>query len=151
MIAWKHKPVHARRFGGLANWIKYLGDDKQTQATFNNVLKAWEAEHGPPDATVARRKFEIMKRELDELILQPAVENSDVKFSLVIPPYFRYLHAYWLRDHVNEFLTFQEWLHYLAYVASMHPNVKVYGFDDLEYADKIENYKDLFHYAPDMN
>ena len=31
------------------------------------------------------------------------------------------------------------------------PNMKIYGFDDLDYADNIANYKDLTHYNVDMN
>lgn len=31
------------------------------------------------------------------------------------------------------------------------PNAILYGFDDLDYADHIENYRDLTHYNIDMN
>lgn len=34
---------------------------------------------------------------------------------------------------------------------SQYPNVKIYGFDDLDYVDNIANYKDTSHYNIDMN
>ena len=34
---------------------------------------------------------------------------------------------------------------------SKYPNVKIYGFDDLDYADDLRNYKDEAHYNIDMN
>ncbi|EGK8077032.1 hypothetical protein IO383_001495, partial [Campylobacter lari] len=32
-----------------------------------------------------------------------------------------------------------------------YPNVKIYGFDNLNYADNTMNYMDLVHYNIDMN
>ena len=35
--------------------------------------------------------------------------------------------------------------------SAKYPNVKVYGFDDLDYADNLANYCDDTHYNVDMN
>jgi hypothetical protein len=86
----------------------------------------------------------------EENILQAAVKHPDVTFSLIITPYFRYSNAYSLQDDANNLL-FEIWLRYLANIDRVHDNISIYGFDDLDYSDKIENYKDLHHYAPDMN
>ncbi|EAJ5682006.1 hypothetical protein BXA13_06775 [Campylobacter lari] len=40
---------------------------------------------------------------------------------------------------------------YLVDESQKYSNVKIYGFDDLDYADDIANYKDLTHYNIDMN
>ncbi|CAM4085776.1 hypothetical protein [Campylobacter armoricus] len=40
---------------------------------------------------------------------------------------------------------------YIIQKSKTFENVKIYGFDDLDYADNIANYKDLNHYNIDMN
>ena len=42
-------------------------------------------------------------------------------------------------------------LRYIITQSSSYKNVKIYGFDDLDYADDIANYKDLIHYNTDLN
>lgn len=54
-------------------------------------------------------------------------------------------------DNSKYFYTWAKSLRYFITQSSSYKNVKVYGFDDLDYADDIANYKDLAHYNKDLN
>ena len=54
-------------------------------------------------------------------------------------------------DNSKYFYTWEKSLRYFITQSSNYKNVKVYGFDDLDYADDIANYKDLPHYNKDLN
>ncbi|WP_416860394.1 hypothetical protein [Helicobacter ganmani] len=48
-------------------------------------------------------------------------------------------------------MQFHSTLLWLVSEIEKYPNATLYGFDDIDYADKIANYKDLTHYNIDMN
>ncbi|MBF7068546.1 hypothetical protein [Campylobacter volucris] len=91
----------------------------------------------------------IIKNALNENIFNLIKDNKNTNFYLIIPTYSRLYHAL----NYNNYC-FNEWKKILTIIiqeSQKYPNVKIYGFDDLDYADDIANYKDLEHYNVDMN
>ena len=136
------------RFGGIKQWLKYpyefgtnAGGDLDIRDT---ARMAAAIKYNPKSFEGSIRAHQ---KYVDENLLTFARQNPSVKFSIVIPTYSRLY--YRLNDEVfPKARVILKWL--INEVANLE-NVKIYGFDDLTYADKISNYKDLTHYNVDMN
>jgi hypothetical protein len=147
--AWKDVWSSKRFFGGFDNWTRYRG--RLIDDAFERVLNDTKAQPKAFDAEAARAKFETIKLTLDADVLPFAREYRDTQFSLIVPPYFRYGYSHWLRKDPTSFQGYLLWLRYLATLSEKYSNVAVYAFGDMDYSDKIENYKDLDHYSYEMN
>ncbi len=83
-------------------------------------------------------------------ILSFVEQNKTTKFYFIVPTYSRL--NYKINHHFGgSFLQFHSTLLWLVSEIEKYPNATLYGFDDIDYADKIANYKDLTHYNIDMN
>ncbi|MCV3383251.1 hypothetical protein L8T82_05195 [Campylobacter sp. IFREMER_LSEM_CL292] len=92
----------------------------------------------------------VLKNHIDIYIFNYAKMYPNVQFSLILPTYSRVYHKMAQVD----FQYYQQWVDLVKYIilkSKTLENVKIYGFDDLDYADDIANYKDLNHYNIDMN
>ena len=103
---------------------------------------------------------------LKEHILHYVAENPQIKFHFILPtqsrffwklPYFWNRTNVWIEDtttyrspqqYYNDYKTMLIWL---VQECAKYENVKIYGFDDLDYADNLDNYTDARHYNVDMN
>lgn len=139
------------RFGGIKQWLKYPYENKGVNFTdFNGgnldikdsvTMKNYLIYNPKPfiDSIQSNQKY------LEENLLIFVRQNPSVKFSIVIPTYSRLF--YRLNDKIQpKAKVILKWL-----VSQNLPNMQIYGFDDLDYADDIANYKDLTHYNVDMN
>ena len=143
-----------RHFRGFAFWGEWQKNEvtKQYSAYLANDLR-------PQSKQTKRLDFEAQKAYLQEGILEMIRENPQIRFSLIYPPYPRFFYALFPLDDVyhkgrnsKEMLAETEkilkWL--VAEIKNLD-NAKIYGFDDLPYADDITNYCDRTHYYIDMN
>ncbi len=139
------------RFGGIKQWLKYPYEFG-TNAAFNGGDLDIRDTERMIDALKYNSKFfegsiKPNQEYVEKNLLSFARQNPSVKFSIVIPTYSRLY--YRLNDEVfPKARVILKWL--VNEVANLE-NVKIYGFDDLPYADDIANYKDLTHYNVDMN
>ena len=77
-------------------------------------------------------------------------------FYIIIPAYSRLFYRKemekgYFKNNSIYFYTWKEILTWLIKETSHYSNVTFYGFDTLDYADNIANYKDSTHYNIDMN
>lgn len=135
---------HNARFGGMQKWLENSENDQ-----IKDTIKELSSMITPPpynpvhfsDSIVSNQRF------LEENLLTFARANPNTKFSIVIPTYSRLFYRLNSEIFPKEKVILK-WL--VNEVANME-NVAIYGFDDLDYADEIANYKDLTHYNVDMN
>ncbi|AJC94505.1 hypothetical protein FVD15_00615 [Campylobacter volucris] len=84
-------------------------------------------------------------------------QQTNINFHLIIPTQPRIFYKlkkyrdYFDSSVENYFFSFYKNIQFIVQQSQYYPNVKIYGFDDLDYADDIANYKDLVHYNIDMN
>ena len=133
---------HNARFGGINKWLENK-DNEQIKDTIKELANMSDSPRYNPkpftDSIESNQKY------LEENLLAFVRQNPSVKFSIIIPPYSRLF--YRLNDNIYpKAKVILKWL-----VSQNLPNMKIYGFDDLPYADDIANYKDLTHYNVDMN
>lgn len=140
-IARKHGPF------GFENW-DFKKDRKFTESILNT--QKFYLQH---NIDIKSSQQYINTELLDFIKTHP-----NTKFHLIIPTYSRILYriltldrdSYYNKDNIL-FSKYQAILKWLILETSKYPNVKIYGFDNLEYADNMDNYKDPAHYNIDMN
>lgn len=134
-------------FGGFEKWNKGWWSDKKFQ---NELLKAQDFK---PNFNIDVSDFKnYTKRHLLSFIKK----YPDTQFHLIIPSYSRLnyrrlSYGEYYNKNSELFSKYYVILKWLIKETSKYPNVKIYGFDDLAYADDIRNYKDPAHYNIDMN
>ncbi|MCH5322442.1 MAG: hypothetical protein J1E31_02510 [Helicobacter sp.] len=100
------------------------------------------------------RNIEITKNNIKKYALELIQDNPNINFYFIVPTYSRLsykLNQYVERKNTNSFFRYKAILQWFILEASKYPNVKIYGFDDLDYADNVSNYRDRLHYNIDMN
>ncbi|WP_086290576.1 hypothetical protein [Campylobacter devanensis] len=142
---------HKKIFGGFDNWIKHKNNNQVNQTLIdikNGNIKNIEKED--------IGDISPQQDYLHKYLIRFFRDYPDTKFSIIIPTYSRLFYrmqnikrAY--SDNSKYFYTWAKSLKYFITQSSSYKNVKVYGFDDLDYADDIANYKDLAHYNKDLN
>ncbi|WP_086267920.1 hypothetical protein [Campylobacter devanensis] len=142
---------HKKIFGGFDNWIKHKNHNQVNQTLIdikNGNIKNIEKED--------IGDISPQQDYLHKYLIRFFRDYPDTKFSIIIPTYSRLFYrmqnikrAY--SDNSKYFYTWAKSLRYFITQSSSYKNVKVYGFDDLDYADDIANYKDLAHYNKDLN
>ena len=98
--------------------------------------------------------IEPSKDDIKKYILEFIKDNPNINFYLIIPTYSRLsykLNQYADRKNTNSFFRYEAILRWFILEARKYPNLKIYGFDDLDYADNVANYRDKLHYNIDMN
>ncbi|WP_086242740.1 hypothetical protein [Campylobacter devanensis] len=141
-------------FGGFDNWIKNKDNDVIKQPLIdikNGNIKNIDNQDIIGDIDILAQQDYLHK-----YLIRFFRDYPDTKFSIIIPTYSRLFYrmqnikgAY--SDNSKYFYTWEKSLRYFIAQSSSYKNVKVYGFDDLDYADDIANYKDLPHYNKDLN
>lgn len=143
IVRWIQEKSHSERFGGIENWIKFR-NNKQLEGVLES-LSQYEAQN-PKENLIAEDSSTQIQEYISKNILRFVEQNPQIQFYFVIPTYSRL--NYKLK---SSFSQFQSTLLWLVLEIDKLPNATLYGFDDLDYADKIANYKDLTHYNVDMN
>lgn len=141
-------------FGGMANWTKW--QKEQTTKQYSEYVKN---DFRPTSEETKRLNFDEQKIYLQESILQIIKENPHIEFYLIFPPYPRFFYALFPFEEVYHkgrngkeiFAEVRQILPYLTQEVANLENAKIYGFDNLDYADNITNYCDHSHYYLDMN
>lgn len=134
-----------KNFGDINNWNKKsINHILQELSNINNKNKYIKLN------TKKNQKY------IDDNIINFIKQNKYINFYIIIPAYSR---LFYKIDKYTEYKIdkniyysiYKKSLIYLAQECEKYPNVKIYGFDDLDYADDIANYKDPVHYNIDMN
>ena len=140
---WKNEPSHYKRFGGFQKWLENRDNDqiKETIKKLENLktIPVFEIKNN-------EKEWHLRKSFFQKNILDFAKKYPQTQFHLIIPTYSRLYYV--LDNKAGEFAYFIKWL---VLETNNLKNVKIYGFDEGDYADDIANYKDLTHYHFKMN
>lgn len=133
---WAKENYHARRFGGFSNWLKFAHEDDQIKGAFKQLLS------DVPDCNDGQHYKQIV----DEEIL-PLFEHTDTTFHLIISPYSALYWAHFLKNYDCMMKGYE----YLIERSQKYNNVHIYWLYDEKFVFDITKYKDLTHYAMDIN
>ncbi|SUW84360.1 hypothetical protein [Campylobacter hominis] len=146
---WFNSKWHSSRFGGFDNWIKFK-DDNQIKDAFNVIIDA--------NKTISSGKFqnfsgdfEKQTKYLDDKILKFVKNYPQTDFILILPPYSTLYKAIKFQTKNKEFDFEMKLVKFLVNESKKYSNLKIYGFNDLNFTDDIANYKDLTHYSEKIN
>lgn len=148
IVSWVDIEDHVGRFGGFENWVKFKNHE-QLKDTFK-TLSQYEASSLKKNSIIDKLNNTRIQKNITKSILKFVEQNQQTQFYFVIPTYSRLRYKLDSRFGDN-FLQFQSTLSWFVSELEKYPNATLYGFDDLDYADEIANYKDLTHYNIDMN
>lgn len=146
LVSWIDWQDMKGRFGGFENWVKFKNNE-QIKGAFK-VMSQYEKTESHL-GTAKDLNMQIQENIIKN-ILSFVEQNKTTKFYFIVPTYSRL--NYKINHHFGgSFLQFHSTLLWLVSEIEKYPNATLYGFDDIDYADKIANYKDLTHYNIDMN
>lgn len=147
ITSWYNKNKH--RFGGFQNWIEYKNDERVKQILL--AIKNSKLHNLKKPTTI---NTAMQQEYIYQYLINFIKKSPNTKFSIIIPPYLKLFYVVensFTDNNSMHFYTWNEILKWFVKETSKLENVKVYGFDDLDYADNIANYNDLSHYNKDMN
>ncbi len=88
---------------------------------------------------------------IDKYVVNYIKENPNVTFHIILPLYYRYYYATWAQVDTYKYLLHKQALRHIVNATKKLNNLHIYGFENLEYADNIINYKDIKHHNSDFN
>lgn len=151
--AWMTQPGQMIRFGGLNNWIRDQHDPvagKFLHTTLPRVAAlALARTREKPVSDIGQ--LQEAKEYIYKNIFSYIKNAQQTKFYLVFPPYWRFTYAEWRQSDPSRFALHQDIIRYVVSQADILKNVEIYGFEDCNFVDDIEIYKDTVHYHPRIN
>lgn len=146
--------ANKKYFGGMANWNEW--QKEQAVRLYSEYVKN---DFRPKSEETKRLNFDEQKIYLQESILRIIKENPQIEFYLIFPPHTRFYYALFPFSEAHHkgrkgkeiFAEVRQILPYFTQEVENLKNAKIYGFDNLDYADNIANYIDHEHYYLDMN
>lgn len=144
LLKWSNHGDLKILFGGFEKWLKY--GKKETIAMLKNIKDT--------PFVVKKDNFDLEKQRsyIQTYVLDFVVENPQTQFYFIVPTYSRL--GYRTENFGVDSKSFYNRalnLKWFVQELEKYPNAKIYGFDTLDYADDIANYKDFTHYNVDMN
>lgn len=148
LTSWINQENNKKLFGGFEKWIKspYFKKEVADNIYSKTIEKFF-------DLNFKINNLDYINKNLINIV----ENNSYVSFYFIVPTYSRLFYKmnkydiYFKSNPKEHFLKYKFYLTYLICSFSKYPNVKIYGFDNLDYADNLSNYKDPVHYNIDMN
>lgn len=144
LLKWSNHEDLKILFGGFEKWLKY--GKKETIAMLKNIKDT--------PFVVKKDNFDLEKQRsyIQTYVLDFVAENPQTQFYFIVPTYSRLSYRIG-SDNFDNKAFYNRALNLKWFVQELekYPNAKIYGFDTLDYADDIANYRDFTHYNVDMN
>ena len=139
--SWAYNKEMMARFGGLKNWAR--------QYTLQNISIISSLKNSLAKIENKEYEFSFNKEYLDKNLLYYFKKYPDIEFILIVPPYFMAQNAIYFQTNV-EFQKAQK--ESLLYLIEQKPkNVKIFAFDNMDFASDVRNYYDLVHFSPQIS
>ncbi len=148
---WQSDEKFSRPFGGLQNWVNSLDEKKIADSLLKDLPKKVKMINPLPDSDKKNIDFAPLKRFIDKYFLNFVSQNPNTTFYLVFTPYYRYRYAWMRQVGWNDYFIHAAFIQYLVNKSAEYKNLHIYGFEDEDFVDKIENYRDTIHYHADIN
>lgn len=145
---WARETWNSARFGGFHKWLENK-DNEQLKDTLQQLQVIAKSQKIPLyNETTFNKSIKESQEMLEKNILDFVRKHPETKFYFVFPTYSRLSYRLQPAEFLAKTKIVLKWL--LKQSQNL-PNMKIYAFDDLNYADEIANYKDAAHYNVDMN
>ena len=96
-------------------------------------------------------KIKLAKEYIDKYLLLNVKKYENTKFILVFPPYSRYEYSTWKQYNQPNYEIHKAIIRYLVDKSNIYKNLEIYGYEDNDFLDEIEYYKDFYHYDKSIN
>ncbi|MDY5184400.1 hypothetical protein [Helicobacter trogontum] len=126
---------------GEIQWLKNNRNDTLDSKILESVRRTWKAESKHID----------MKPHISYLennIFSFVRENPNTTFYFIMPTATRLIYRI---TPASEFYIWRKVMAYFVAESAKYANIKIYGFDDLSYADNLGNYIDGTHYHTSLS
>ena len=154
-VCYKKKDLDTRTFwldaskrkalGGFESWLQTARNYREASFILDQLeVKEFLPVHN--EKTIA--DFESTKESLGS-ILRLIKTSPNIQFEIIVPPYSKY--HYYAKNGQERFVVIRDSVKYFLSEVQNCPNVRVYGFDNLDYTKDIANYTDPIHYEVSMN
>lgn len=150
---WASEEHHMKKYGGLNKWFA-ADNDHQVIHAFKEIVESTECiKNNCDDLAVSVNNLEDSAgiEAFDEYVLKQIKKYPDTEFYLVFPPYSRMRYAMSYQGDRKKFERHLIRIRYVLNVVEQYNNVKVFGYDDMDFLDDIANYRDTGHYHPRIN
>lgn len=137
------------RFGGMQNWI--LGpEDKVSADEIKVIINSINQQNNEIDnlkiANLLNNQNLILK-DIEKIIQN----NPDINFYAVLPPYSLLRHALDANFNKEESFLYQDKIRKIVSISSRNKNIKVFGFDNMDFVKDLSYYKDSRHFSRYVN
>jgi hypothetical protein len=147
-INWFSK-IHLRnaKISGVENWVHAKGGrGKNIYARVNKHI-----EHPISSRAEFKEKLNLTRQIMDDSLFSIIKEHPNTHFHVIFPPYSRFLYALWRDKNPYKYELYIETIRYLVSKGATYNNLTTYSFDDMDYLNNLNNYRDMRHYNTDMN
>ena len=146
--AWYASPFHNSRFGGVENWVKHYTNDQLrfllTKTIPNAIQKQSES-----DNLVSKDTLLQIDTTVTETIEGFVKKYPQTNFYCYFNPDSLLAHS--IENALGIFGFYKEFVRESVNKLASYQNIKIFGFDNLEFTQDLSYYKDLTHYKPEIN
>jgi len=148
-------PYYVKAFGGTQAWC-YWSRRSAPFKTFLqeiiNVSRAVDQENQLPwNEDLIGECRDNARSTFTEYILPVVEKNPDTEFFLFFPPYSRLWYSMQEQYYIGYYQAYLLFIKDVVRAVSSHSNVRIFGFDDMDFTGDIAHYKDQSHYHKDIN
>ena len=144
--AWYASPFHNSRFGGVENWVKYYTNHQLSSLLTETIPNATQKQS---DNIVSTDTILQINTTVTETIERFVKKYPQTNFYCYFNPDSLLAHS--IENAFGTFGFYKEFVRQTVSKLVPYPNVKIYGFDNLEFTQDLSYYKDLTHYKPEIN
>ena len=134
-----------KKISGVQGWVSKEGRFPLIYRHINKIIKKTTKNNSQFNDKY-KKSIEIV----NESIINYVKSYQDKQFIVIFPPYSRLYYSILKDKDPLSYKLYVETVKYLVYESEKYSNLNIYSFDDNDYLDDINNYRDLRHYNFDM-
>ena len=147
--AWYTSPAHNSRFGGVDNWVKHYTNNQLFPVLTKTIPVAIQKQSKGVSNEVSSKTIEQIDIAVAETLEKFVKTYPRTNFYCYFNP--DSLLSRSVENASGRFGFYKEFVRETVKTLTPYPNVKMYGFDNLEFTQNLSYYKDLTHYQPGIN
>lgn len=147
--AWYTNPANNSRFGGVDNWVKHYTNNQLHPLLTKTIPAAIRKQSKGVSNEVSLKTIEQIDITVEKTLEKFVKKYPETNFYCYFNP--DSLLSRSVENASGRFGFYKEFVRETVKTLTQYPNVKVYGFDNLEFTENLSNYKDLTHYKPEVN
>ena len=134
-----------KKISGIQGWLDNKGRAPFIARHINKIIKKTIKNNSQFNDQL-KKSIEIV----DESIIYYVKSYQSKDFIVIFPPYSRLYYSILKNKDPLSYKLYIETVKYLVHESEKYSNLEIYSFDDNDYLDDINNYRDLRHYNFDM-